>query len=180
MQMSYYAEHRRDIVDWVRSQLIGPVTKEEILRGISPIDRYPTGVLYPVCKGEDGIDPSSEYQDDEEEQLATGAEPEDQSVASTIKRRRYTPPSSVGFSFFVQGERIELHVICSAVRYERFGKEVARGIIHDDEGLFSRDWRRIQLTDSDGEVKTFSAPIRQPNAVSRKPVRNRVFVFVIM
>lgn len=175
--MSYYAEHRRDIVNWVRSQLIGPVTKEDILRGISPIDRYPTGVLYPVSKGEEGIDPSAEYQDDEEEQMFSGAEAEEQTIESAIKRRRYTPPSSVGFSFFVQGEPVELQIICNAVRYEQFGKEVARGVVHDDKGWFSNDWRRIQMADSNGEAKMFSAPAPQPNTASRKPVRNRVDVF---
>lgn len=176
-----YNVHRRRLVTWIRSQLIGPATEEEILRGISPADRYPTGVLYPVYKGKEGIDPASEAQEDEDE-LTVGInsddlsidptseaheDEDDQSAVSAIKRRRYVPPSSVGFSFFARGEKIELQVLCSAVRYELQGER-------DEKGRYIRlDWRRVPLTDSDGVVNMFSVS----DCYKTSPSRTRVDVF---
>lgn len=193
-----YAEHRKRLVEWIRSQLTGLVSKEgkrlgirppgryiegkdahEIMRGIAPTERYPTGVLYPVYRGAEGIDPASEIQNEEEgEELEAAATSTDQPAESVIKRRRYIPPSSVGFSFFVRGKKIEFQVICSAVRYEIEGKKIAGGFVHSEEGKFGKaEWRRIRFTDSDGEVNTFSAPTFQENATNRAPVRERIDVF---
>ena len=49
-----YVEARRKLVAWMRRQLIGPTT-EGSLR-MSPLDRYPTGVLHPVDPDLSGID----------------------------------------------------------------------------------------------------------------------------
>ena len=191
-----YRKHRQRLVEWVRSQLTGLLSEEgkrlgirppgryidaeneyEILRGISPVERFPTGVLYPVYKGGEGIDPASETQDDEDETSTLDAELVDKAVESPVKRRRYIPPSSVGFSFFIRGEKIEFQVICSAVRYEKVGKKIAGGLVHDEEHRFAKDWRRIPLTDSNGEVKMFSALACEKNMTSREPARESSLVF---
>ena len=102
-----FSEGRTKVVEWLRAQLIGPASEMETLRGISPLERYPTGVLYPVVRGEDGIDPASLSEDEDDEYAAfeDKGETSDGAEAAT-KRRRYTPPSSVGFSFFARGDEI--------------------------------------------------------------------------
>jgi hypothetical protein len=190
-----FAVDRERFVEWIRSQLTGLVSEEghrlgirrpghyidleekhEIIRGIAPTERFPTGVLYPVYKGAEGIDPASEIQDDEDDELTDAADLTDKAAEAVIKRRRYIPPSSVGFSFFVRGMRIELQVLCSAVRYEIVGKKVARGYVHDEEGLFANEWKRIPLNDSDEDARKFSAPNYKENFTIHEPLRDRVSV----
>ena len=52
-----YVEARRRLVAWLRRQLIGPDAGNSLT--MSPLDRYPTGVLHPVDPGLSGIDPAS-------------------------------------------------------------------------------------------------------------------------
>ena len=83
-----YAEARTRLVDWLRQQLIGPASDDRLI-GISPLDRYPTGVLYPVeFDVLSGIDPATTGDDadsasleDEEEEAPAG--PGDQSEGRT-------------------------------------------------------------------------------------------------
>ena len=44
-----YVEARRKLVEWLRSQLIGPAGEGS--SRMSPLERYPTGVLHPVEPG---------------------------------------------------------------------------------------------------------------------------------
>lgn len=191
-----YAENRKYLVEWIRSQLTGSVSDEgrklgvrppgrctdpeekyEIIRGISPAERFPIGILYPVYKGSDGIDPASETQDDEDDGFSTAGDSNDQPAEPVIKRRRYVPPSSVGFSFFVRGKTIKFQVLCSSVRYKKKSVEGNRVVARDEEGRFTKDeWYRIPLTDTDGEVNTFTAPAYTKNVTVREPVRKRVAV----
>ena len=186
-----YAEHRKRLVEWTRSQLTGLVSEEgrrlgirapgrnvgdgkqhETIRGISPTERYPTGVLYPVYKGTEGIDPASEIQDDEDDALDSTTDSGDQPPVAVIKPRRYIPPSSVGFSFFVRGEEIEIQVLCSAVRYKKMESEESTGAGRDEKGRFTKDvWERIPLADSDVEMQMFSATACKKNVPHHEPVR---------
>lgn len=181
-----YAKHRQHIVEWVKTQLTGSVSevgrqlgisfpgrfidpekKYEILTGISPSERYPIGVLYPIYKGEEGVDPASETQDDEEE---NGDDQTEQSPEAVVKRRRYIPPSSVGISFFIRGEHIKFQVICFATKYKN---EADR----DEEGRFIRDeWHRIPLANDDGETRTFSSSALRNKRDIGEPFRERVNV----
>ena len=117
-----YVRGREKLVNWLRQQLIGPAGEGEL--GVSPLVRYPTGVLYPIEPGESGIDPASadlatmdstRLEDQEEETLATDTE-EGESLAQPARRRRYVPPSSVGFSFCVRGD-VRLSITASATTY---------------------------------------------------------------
>ena len=75
-----YVEARKRLVEWLRRQLIGPAG-EGSLR-MSPLERYPTGVLHPVDPPEiPGIDPASE----EEPTLLD--DPEDGTVGDERGRR---------------------------------------------------------------------------------------------
>ena len=62
-----YTEGRNRIVEWLRKQLIGPASGHETLRGISPLERYPTGVLFPIIRGEEGIDPASDSDEEDDD-----------------------------------------------------------------------------------------------------------------
>lgn len=169
-----YAEKRKAVVDWLREQLIGPGSNnkppidsesdKEILQGISPLDRYPTGVLFPVIRGEDGLDPVS-ISDEEDAEI--GEEKEETSKAEPVEKpRRYMPPSSVGFSFFARGERVRFQVRCIAVQYKRTGER-------DERGRFRKiEYERIKLG-GDKETTTVSATVHQ----LKKQFTRRCFVF---
>ncbi|GHT94213.1 hypothetical protein AGMMS49545_15230 [Betaproteobacteria bacterium] len=45
-------------------KLIGAAS-EDMLRG-SPLDCYPTGILFPITQDQEGVDPASESEDDDE------------------------------------------------------------------------------------------------------------------
>ena len=117
-----YVKGRKKLVNWLRQQLIGPAGEGEL--AVSPLVRYPTGVLYPIEPGESGIDPASadlatmdsrQLEDQEEETLETDAA-EGESLAQPARRRRFVPPSSVGFSFCVRGD-VRLSITASATTY---------------------------------------------------------------
>ena len=142
-----YVEARTRLVDWLRQQLIGPASDDRLI-GISPLDRYPTGVLYPVeLDVLSGIDPattggdadSASLEDEEEEAPAgPGDESEGRTPAQSVRKRRYVPPSSVGFSFFVRGA-VRLSIAASASVYRRAGDR-------DERGRFrSQEYERAEL-----------------------------------
>lgn len=149
-----YAGERSRLVDWLRNQLIGPVTEDGNLIGISPSDRYPTGRLFPIVQFEEGIDPAS--MEDEEDDAAGNDKKSDEGIASTIKLRRYIPPSSVGFSFFARGEQVRFQIRCAAAQYlEKYRDQNYR----DPSGKFSAQYERVSLG-GDAETITFSSPDR--------------------
>ena len=104
---------------------------------LSPLDRYPTGVLHPVDPGRSGIDPalaSTEQDegallDDPDDTAPADGTPDDQPAAQPARRRRYVPPSSVGFSFFVRG-KVCLSIVPSAATYQDLNPE------RDEQGRF--------------------------------------------
>ena len=132
-----YVPHRQRLVDWLRSQLIGPATRDsDTLVGIAPWERYPTGMLYPVERGVSGLDPAEtsvgisaeagQRQEDTEDEIVQKDGTEGRSLAQGARRRRYVPPSSVGFSCFVRGPA-RLVITVSAATYTRTGARDARG-----------------------------------------------------
>ena len=88
-----YANERTRLVDWLRKQLIGPASAQETLHG-SPLDRYPTGILFPIMR-EEGIDPASVSEDDDEAESPGEDTNAGNDAEPAIKRRRYIPPSSL-------------------------------------------------------------------------------------
>ena len=127
-----YVEAREKLVSWLRRQLIGPAG--EVGLRMSPLERYPTGVLHPIDPGLSGVDPASTGQeeaepallDDEEDAPLADGESEDRPLAQPARRRRYVPPSSVGFSCFVRGD-VRLAITASAAVYEGTGERGERG-----------------------------------------------------
>ena len=117
-----YVEARKKLVAWLRHQLMGPATNGSL--EMSPLERYPTGVLHPVDPDLSGIDPASADQeevepallDDSDDTPDSDGESKEQSLARPARRRRYVPPSSVGFSCYVRGD-VRLAITASASIY---------------------------------------------------------------
>lgn len=153
-----YKNGRRDLLDWLKKQLIGPASGENLLRG-SPLDRYPTGILFPIMRDEEGIDPASVSEDDDDTESLGDDMTAGSDAQPATKRRRYMPPSSVGFSFFASGEEVRFHVVFSAARYEE----------KRDSGKFTGQYKRVHIG-GDNEAKTFTQPDKQPSTQSNQRV----------
>ena len=145
-----YVEARKKLVGWLRSQLIGPAGEGSVR--MSPLDRYPTGVLHPVEPDVTGIDPAStgrdeaesnlhDEPDEDEESTHSGSESDAPTLARPARRRRYVPPSSVGFSCYVRGH-VRLSVTAAAAVY---GGTEERG----ERGRFqAREYTRSELPET--------------------------------
>lgn len=152
--MDYRAE-RFKLVEWLRSQLIGPANAGDSLHGLQPLEHYHCGLLYPVINDEEGLDPVSESAEAEDEDDYSGLldEPGDNDkVIDTKNRRHYVAPSAVGFSFYAQGDDIQFHVRYSAARYIKTEDR-------NELGQFSSEYKRIKLG-GDEEAITFTGSNR--------------------
>ena len=131
----------------MRKQLIGPEGPD--LRGVLPTERFPCGALYPTSPWGEGIDPAGEDVDE-----AEGAtEDADESASEPAIVRRYIPPSSLGLSFFIEGDDIRFQVLCRAVRYERTER--------DEQGRFRNDWKCRKLVsgqENDEDFENIACP----------------------
>ena len=132
---------------WLRRQLMGPAGAESLR--ISPLDRYPTGVLHPIDPGRSGIDPAlagteeaeEALLDDQDDMVQSDGPPDEQPVAQPARRRRYVPPSSVGLSFFVRGN-LCLSIVPSAAVYHDRNRD------RDEQGRFLRPlYERSELSE---------------------------------
>ncbi len=154
--MIVYVEARRRLVDWLERQLVGPPAPDEEDRreiDMSPLDRYPVGVLHPLESEQRGVDPASDVgvedsgpggsppEEDPEEAPRDGEPGGMGRKAEPVRRRRYVPPSSVGCSFCVRGN-VRLRIEASAAVYEQ---EEFR----DESGRFQRRYARRKLAPAD-------------------------------
>jgi len=147
LNSSQFFEPRTNLIEWVRKQLIGPpvtmVDGPEI-RGILPTERFPCGALYPTSPWGEGIDPAS-YEGIEGEDTSFEA---DENSPDSATVRRFIPPSSLGFSFFVKGDDIRFQVLCHAVQYEV-------------QGRHRNEWKRQELVSTQGndeEIENIVCP----------------------
>jgi hypothetical protein len=127
MKVSYRVA-RKKLSGWIREQLIGPGADENksrwgadfSIKGMRPSEAFQSGVLFPIS--EEAVDRASEG---DEPDLSDGhADGEDTQGDTAANRVRYVPPSSCGFSFYVEGvegNEILLEIRCWAVRYESSG-----------------------------------------------------------
>ena len=145
-----YVEARKKLVEWLRSQLIGPAGEGSLRT--SPLDRYPTGVLHPVEPDATGIDPAStvgdeaesnlhDEPDEDEESTHSGPESDASTLARPARRRRYVPPSSVGFSCYVRGH-VRLSVTAAAAVYGGIEERGERGRFQ------AREYTRSELPET--------------------------------
>ena len=131
-----YQYQRNRLVYWLRSQLTGDLAEGDELTGSSPLDRYFTGILFPLSQYEDIEEDASE---NDENQAA-------QSIRST---KRYQPPCSAGMSFFLTGSKITLRVYYSAWSFNASGKRSYGHV---------KNWRKSRLTEDGGEETVFEKP----------------------
>ncbi len=103
-----YKHQRERLIDWTKKQLIGFDLKDDILVGEKPLDRFFTGFLFPIFESEEGLDSDDNFENDGTEE-----------AKSVKKEKRYIPPSSAGFSFYITGEQIKLRIFHNAVFYEK-------------------------------------------------------------
>lgn len=170
---------RDEVYRWLMRCLIGPVNPDasddnaNSLNGIRPLERFQTGILFPVAIGESGLDAAEAETDDDDD--APGDEDKVDTEASGLSRpkRRVVPPSSVGFSFFVHGDAIEIQLIPRAVRYDHLEER-------DVEGRFvAETWNRVRL-EGDDEAWTLRAPTSGILAHERRQVYDaRAELFVL-
>ena len=144
-----YVEARKRLVTWLRRELMGPPPGASLL-GVSPLDRYPSGVLHPIDPDLSGVDPASTGTEASEPALLDEADdpPEEDgdaqqpASARPARRRRYVPPSSLGFSCFLRGE-VRLAITASAAVYRDAAEE------RSDRGQFQvRDYARAALPET--------------------------------
>lgn len=113
---------------------IGSPENAPDLFGILPTERFPCGAIYPTSAWGDGIDPLGEELDEVDGALEIGG---GESGVEPAPVRRYIPPSSLGFSFFVRGEDIKFQLLTRAYSYEEAERSKS--------GQYSNDWYRRKL-----------------------------------
>ena len=154
-----YKENRETLVDWVKKQLIGLNLKDNGLKqsninlvGERPLDRVFTGFLFPIVENEEDMDGEAEANGLETEQES---EPENDTKLAK-KQKRYIPPSSAGFSFYITGKDIKLRVFYDAVFYK---KESERDL--DNQKYVTGKWNKNLLTDGGREVEFTPNSLKQ-------------------
>jgi len=133
-----YTEPRNRLINWVRRQLIGSpelTANGSRLLGVLPTERFPCGALYPISKWGEGVDPASEDVDVVDKVMVVAGE----SPVEPAVVRRYIPPSSLGFSFYIKGEDIRFQVLSYAVMYK----------------YKKNGWKRLELISGKGNDEEF-------------------------
>lgn len=140
---------REQLVHHIREQLTGINIElpNDKLNGENPLDLFVTGFLFPIFEAGEDID-------DEQDDIDDISENNDETTQATTvsKRRRYIPPSSVGFSFFISGDSIKLRVFYNAVSYHKEEQQQ-----RNPDGTYkSNTWAKKQLADYHGEEVIFT------------------------
>lgn len=125
--MTDYTEARLKFVNWIKQSLTGEKLKDDILFESNPLNRYTTGILYSA---------GAEYERDD----PIGEDDNDAEGVSSPKKTKYQPPSSMGFSFYIDKTLKSLRVFYSAVIFE-----------DGDSPNHVRRWEKHSLVDDDGE-----------------------------
>jgi len=127
--MTDYSKARQSLVNWVKSTLTGSDLKNDTLWESNPFNCYTTGILYPAGTVYETNDDDEADSDDNEA-----------SLASSTKKTRYQPPSSMGFSFYIDESTQSIRVFFSGFSFTKAGKVYNR-----------QTWKRNALVDDGGE-----------------------------
>jgi len=149
---------RQEFIKNVYSHLTGKGLElpGNILNSENPLDRFFTGFLFPILEAGEGTDDGLE---EIEEIIENG---DDQTKATAIVRnKRYIPPSSAGFSFFVSGSSIKLRIFYDAIFYKKSNLD-NNSQSRNEKGQYSNVWERTTLTDNGGEELEFT-----PNSLKK-------------
>jgi len=134
-----FAEQRKRFIELTKQQLMGSELKDNLLIGQKPLDRFFTGFLFPISEGIDDEVESEEY--------STADEDVKEEAKLEKKAKRYIPPSSAGFSFFITGEKINLRIYYNAVNYNYEGER-------DEQGRYlGQKWEKHNLANDGKEVE---------------------------
>ena len=170
-----YNSHRNQLYRWLRACLLGPGTDADTgyLHRIKPLDRYQTGILFPIVRGENGLDPAADIDEGEDPEVIGDQDGPGPTPSSASRpKRRFVPPSSMGLSFFVSGEEIRLQLIPCATYYRPRTEQTAAG--RRDE------WERLQLGAGDSEARNMRAPDTRRTITVRQDVFDgRAELFVL-
>jgi len=132
-----YNQQRKKLINWTKEQLMGFKLKDDILIGEKPLDRFFTGFLFPIFDSEEGLDST----DDE------GTE----ETKPVKKEKRYIPPSSAGFSFYITGDQIKLRIFYNAIYYKK-----ASNKDEINQKFVQQKWHKTPLTDGEGDEIEFT------------------------
>jgi len=149
-------EQRNRFVKLTKKQLIGADLKDNLLIGQKPLDRFFTGFLFPIVEGDIALENDEEFEDDDN--LNSN---DTEQIKPVKKEKRYIPPSSAGFSFFIIGDNIKLRVYYNAVQYELLSERDEL-----NQKFVSQRWKKNYLAD-DGKEVEFS-----PNSKNQYKVFN--------
>lgn len=105
-------EKRGKFVKYIKERLIGFKILDNKLVGMAPLEMFFTGLLFPIMSEDSVVD-------DEEEYTSNLETTEQKQVRSIKKDKRYMPPSSAGFSFFIKGKKIQLRVYYQAFCFKK-------------------------------------------------------------
>lgn len=137
------SEQRDKFVDLTKKQLMGFDLKDNLLIGQKPLDRFFTGFLFPIIDGDTELEDEVEI----DEYSSSSSEDMKEDTKPIKKTKRYVPPSSAGFSFFITGSNIELRVFYNAVRYN-FVKERDE----KNQKFDFQKWKKSNLGDDGKEI----------------------------
>ena len=138
---------RKRFVDWTKEQLVGTHIQDgEYLNGEKPLNRFFTGFLFPVGGETVETESSDDYEGDDESQT----------TQQVKEKKRYLPPSSAGFSFFITGENIHLRVFYNAVNFTLENKrdQLNQALTK----LKDQKWKCHSLCGADGHEESFYSP----------------------
>ena len=123
---------RGSLIEWLRSQLIGPATEDAIIDE-NPLKLYSVGVLSPI-----GFSSSVRPNSPNAGQFDGSSIVEEDSDKDFSYSRYYTAPSTVGFTFFVSRDA-QLTITASASCYRSRGKR-------DKSGKYLKQfYKRVEL-----------------------------------
>jgi len=127
--MNELSKARKQLVQWVKDSLTGEkLDKNNVLYETNPFIRYTTGILYPAGSELESIDEVDEQSDERDEGVAKK------------NKHKHQPPSSMGFSFFVNGSSNSIRIFFGASKFSMLKKEGNQ-----------RRWEKQNLTNDDGE-----------------------------
>jgi hypothetical protein len=131
---------RKDLLDYLKKELIGPKNGPEELLDETPLLRYTTGIIFPQ---------QVKVEDEEDNSGSNDSEP----VDDPVNYSNQLMPSSVGLSFMTESEKLIIKT--SAAAYEFLESE--------------NQWSRIQLGSPDNPV-TWTVDTSEFNNSKIKPV----------
>ena len=129
-------EERREFTTYVEKQLTGFKLENDTLLWKQPLERFFTGLLFPIMSEDALVEDLEDYTNDPDANEVT-------QIQSIGKTQRYMPPSSVGFSLFISGNDIKLRVYHKASSFKK----------NKDTGRKIQSWKKTLLADDGKEIE---------------------------